>query len=306
MEEKKNEIIKTETEGEIISSVESLILNIRGQQVMLDRDLAQLYGVETRRLNEQVKRNIERFPEDFMFQLTKEEVSILKSQNATSSWGGTRKPSYAFTENGVAMLSSVLRSPTAIEVNIRIMRAFVAMRRFLSTNAQLFSRIETIEHQQLSMLNRQDETERKIERIFQELEDKKPKPTQGIFYDGQIFDAYTFVCGLIKEAKKSIILIDNYIDETVLTLLDKRKQSVGATIYTKTLSRQFRLDLDRHNAQYPPIVVATATNFHDRFLIIDGTVYHIGASLKDLGKKVFGFTKMELLTPNELLSKIKI
>ena len=306
MEEKKNEIIKTEAEGEILPSVESLILNIRGQQVMLDRDLARLYGVETKRLNEQVKRNIERFPEDFMFQLTKEEC--LRSQIATLNAARGKHLKYlpyAFTENGVAMLSSVLRSPTAIEVNVRIMRAFVAMRRFLSTNAQLFSRIETIEHQQLSMLNRQDETERKIDRIFQELEDKNPKPTQGIFYDGQIFDAYTFVCGLIKEAKKTIILIDNYVDESVLTLLDKRKQSVGATIYTKTLSRQFRLDLDRHNAQYPPISVAIASNFHDRFLILDETVYHIGASLKDLGKKVFGFTLMGFLSPEELISEIR-
>ena len=213
---------------------------------------------------------------------------------------------YDFTEQGVAMLASVLESETAVRISIRIIDAFVAMRRFISNNAHLFSRIETIEHQQLAMLNRQNETDRRIDRIFQEFEDKNAKPIQGIFYDGQIFDAYTFVCGLIKDAKKSIILIDNYIDETVLTLLDKRKHNVGAIIYTKTLSRQLRLDLDRHNSQYAPISVAPATNFHDRFLIIDYTVYLIGASLKDLGKKVFGFTKMELLTPKELLSKIKI
>ena len=307
MEEKKNEIVKTETEGEIMPSVESLILNIRGQQVMLDRDLARLYGVETKSLNQAVKRNIERFPERYRFQLNKVETKELVTNcDRFNSLKHSSIAPNAFTEQGVAMLASVLKSDTAVRVSIRIIDAFVAMRRFLSTNAQLFSRIETLEHQQLSMLNRQDETERKIDRIFQELEDKNPKPTQGIFYDGQIFDAYTFVCGLIKEAKKTIVLIDNYIDETVLTLLDKRKQSVGATIYTKTMSRQIRLDLDRHNAQYPPISVAIASNFHDRFLVIDETVYHIGASLKDLGKKVFGFTKMVLLTPEELLSKIKI
>ena len=305
MDNNDNTLIVPEQEGEIQPSIESMILNIRGQHVMLDRDLARLYGVETRRLNEQVKRNIERFPEDFMFQLKKEEVTNLISQNATSRWGGNRKPSYAFTENGIAMLSSVLRSPIAIEANIRIMRAFVAMRRFLSNNAHLFSRIEILEHQQLALLNRQDETDRKIERIFQGLEDKNAKPIQGIFYDGQIFDAYTFVCGLIKEAKKSIILIDNYIDETILTLLDKRQPDVEATIYTKSITRQLRLDLERHNSQYPPISVSTATNFHDRFLIIDETVYHIGASLKDLGKKVFGFTLMGFLTPQELMSQIK-
>ena len=166
-------------------------------------------------------------------------------------------------------------------------------------------RIENLEHQQLALLNRQNDTDRKIDQIFHELEDKNAKPIQGIFYDGQIFDAYAFVCGLIKEAKKSIILIDNYIDETVLTLLDKREQSVEATIYTKSISRQLRLDLERHNAQYAPISVAIATNFHDRFLIIDESVYHIGASLKDLGKKVFGFTLMGFITPEELVSEIR-
>ena len=203
------------------------------------------------------------------------------------------------------MLATVLKSEEAVRVSIRIIDAFVAMRRFLSNNSHLFSRIETLEHHQLALLNRQDETDRKIDWIFHELEDKNSKPIQGIFYDGQIFDAYTFVCGLIKEAKKSIILIDNYIDETILTLLDKRDQGVEAAIYTKSISRQLRLDLDRHNAQYAPISVAIATNFHDRFLIIDDTVYHIGASLKDLGKKVFGFTLMGFITPEELLAQIK-
>lgn len=292
--------------GEILPSIESLILNIRGQQVMLDRDLARLYGVETKRLNEQVKRNSSRFPSHYRFQLGNEEFKelVAKCDRFKSLKHSSQLPS-VFTEQGVAMLATVLKSEEAVRVSIRIIDAFVAMRRFLSNNSHLFSRIETLEHQQLVILNRQDETDRKIDWIFHELEDKNSRPIQGIFYDGQIFDAYTFVCGLIKEAKKSIILIDNYIDETILTLLDKREQGVEATIYTKSISRQLRLDLDRHNAQYPQISVATATNFHDRFLIIDETVYHIGASLKDLGKKVFGFTLMGFITPEELISEIR-
>ena len=200
-----------------------MIRVIRGQQVMLDNDLATLYSVETRRLNEQVKRNIERFPDDFMFQLTKEELDNLMSQNATSSWGGTRKLPYAFTEQGIAMLSSVLKSKTAVEVNIRIMRAFIAMRRFIATNAQLFQRLETIEYHQLEMKQHQEVTDKRIDEVFRRLDADIP-PMQGIFYDGQVFDAYRFVSDLIRKAKQAIVLIDNYVDDTVLTLLDKREK----------------------------------------------------------------------------------
>lgn len=233
--------------------IQPMIRVIRGQQVIIDRDLALLYGVETKRLNEQVKRNIERFPDDFMFQLNKEEVEILKSQNATSSWGGDRRLPYAFTEQGIAMLSSVLKSQTAVEVNIRIMRAFVSMRRFIITNSQLFQRLETIEYHQLEMKQHQEVTDKRIDEVFKRLDANIP-PVQGIFYDGQVFDAYRFVSDLIRKAKHSIVLIDNYVDDTVLTLLDKRNSGVTSTIYTQRISNQFKLDVDRHNTQYSPIV----------------------------------------------------
>lgn len=284
--------------------IQPMIKVIRGQQVMLDSDLSALYGVETRRLNEQVKRNIERFPDDFMFQLRKEELDNLMSQNATSSWGGTRKLPYAFTEQGIAMLSSVLKSQTAVEVNIRIMRAFIAMRRFIATNAQLFQRFETIEYHQLEMKQHQEVTDRRIDEVFKRLDTDIP-PMQGIFYDGQVFDAYRFVSDLIRKAKQSIVLIDNYVDDTVLTLLDKRSEGVSATIYTQRVSSQFQLDVDRHNSQYPLIEIKRFNKAHDRFLLIDNEVYHIGASIKDLGKKWFGFTLMRDITATELIKKIK-
>lgn len=295
----------------IENKVESLIRVIRGQQVMLDRDLAELYGVETKRLNEQVKRNLERFPEDFMFQLTSNEFDNLKSQFATSSWGGVRKLPYAFTEQGVAMLSGVLKSSTAVEANIRIMRAFVSMRHFMVNNAAIFQRLETIEFNQLEsnkvqakILAHQEVQDHRIDEIFRRLDEGMYKPKQGIFFDNQIYDAYSFVSELVKSAKQRIILIDNYVDETVLTLLDKRGENVSATIYTQQVSRQFRLDVDRHNSQYPPIEVDVFRRSHDRFLCIDDTVYHVGASIKDLGKKWFAFSKMEDFKPEELVARI--
>ena len=295
------------------NKVESLIRVIRGQQVMLDRDLAELYGVETRRLNEQVKRNIERFPEDFMFQLTKEEFENWKSQFATSNSivMGARKRPYAFTEQGVAMLSGVLKSSTAVEANIRIMRAFVSMRHFMVNNAAIFQRLETIEFNQLEsnkvqakILAHQEVQDHRIDEIFRRLDEGMYKPKQGIFFDNQIYDAYSFVSELVKSAKQRIILIDNYVDETVLTLLDKRGENVSATIYTQQISRQLRLDVDRHNSQYPPIEVDVFRRSHDRFLCIDDTVYHVGASIKDLGKKWFAFSKMEDFKPEELVARI--
>ncbi len=293
------------------SKVESLIRVIRGQQVMLDRDLAELYGVETRRLNEQVKRNIERFPEDFMFQLTSNEFDNLKSQIAISSWGGVRKLPYAFTEQGVAMLSGVLKSSTAVEANIRIMRAFVSMRHFMVNNAAIFQRLETIEFNQLEsnkvqakILAHQEVQDHRIDEIFRRLDEGMYKPKQGIFFDNQIYDAYSFVSELVKSARQRIILIDNYVDESVLTLLDKREDIVSAIIYTQQISRQLRLDVDRHNSQYPPIEISVFRRSHDRFLCIDDTVYHVGASIKDLGKKWFAFSKMEDFKPEELVAKI--
>ena len=329
---KKNEIAKVESASiQPLENIENLIHVIRGKQVMLDRDLARLYGVETRVLNQAVQRNIERFPGDFMFQLNKEEFENWKSQFAISNsdssrsqfamlddeekWKsqivisnsikmGARKLPYAFTESGIAMLSGVLRSPQAVNMNIQIMRAFVAMRRFLASNAQVFQRLEVMERTQLSLLAHQESTDQKVEEIFRRLDDDNTKPTEGILFDGQIFDAYKFVTERIREAKKRIVLIDNYIDETVLAMLDKRGKDVTAKVYTKNISRQLSLDFDKHNAQYAPIEVEQFDRAHDRFLCIDDTVYLIGASIKDLGKKWFGFTKIDGWTTDELLSKI--
>ena len=290
---------------ELAGNIEPLIKVIRGQQVMLDKDLAMLYGVEVKVLNQAVKRNVERFPNDFRFQLTKEEC--LRSQIVTlngKQGQHLKYMPYAFTEQGVAMLSSVLRSKTAIEVNIQIMRAFVSMRHFMVNNASVFSRLETIEYHQLEMQQHLQESDKRIDEVFRRLDEGNAKPKQGVFYNGQIYDAYTFVSDLIKSAKKRIVLIDNYVGETVLTLLDKRENDVSAVIYTQQISRQFQLDIDRHNAQYAPIDVETFRLSHDRFLCIDDDVYHIGASIKDLGKKWFGFSKMEILTPDELVERI--
>lgn len=276
----------------IIYEIKDCIYTIRGKQVMLDSDLAKIYGVETKRLNEQVKRNIERFPEDFRFQLTQEELNIinLRSQNATSKeiHGGRRYLPYVFTEQGVSMLSAVLKSKTAVEISIKIMKAFVEMRRFISANAGIFQRIENIEQKQL-------ESDKKFKKIFEAIDEHALKPQQGIFFDGQIFDAYVFVCDLIKSANKNIILIDNYIDETVLEILSKRKTKVSVDIYTPKLTKVLKQDLKKYNTQNNKVNIHTFTKAHDRFLILDNkTVYHFGASLKDLGKKWFAFSKMKL------------
>ena len=279
---------------EPLETIENLILNIRGKQVMLDRDLARLYEVETKVLNQAVKRNIERFPADFMFQLTKEEFENWKSQIVTSNWmsqnatsnsilKGARKCPYAFTENGIAMLSGLLNSSIAIHVNIQIMRAFVAMRHTILDKTQLFSRIENIEHHQLLMIERQDKTESQIETIFQALS-KYEIPKQYIFFNGQLFDAHILMGRLVELAEKRIVLIDNYIDESVLTLLLKSKKHVPATVYTMQMSSTFKLDLQKHNAQYPPIAVNIYTKAHDRFLIIDDKVIMLVPRSKTLAK----------------------
>ncbi|BBJ27430.1 ORF6N domain-containing protein [Athalassotoga saccharophila] len=281
-----------------IEDIKTKIYTLRSVQVMLDSDLAKLYDVEVRVLNQAVKRNKERFPEDFMFQLTEEEYENLRSQFVTSSWGGRRYLPYAFTEHGVAMLSTVLRSKTAIDVSIKIMKAFVAMRKFIIKNAEIFARLEKVEY-------RLTEHDKKFETLFNALENKEEIPTQGIFFDGQIFDAYKFVCDLIRSAKKSIILIDNYIDESVFTLLTKRKPEVKVIIFVGKITKQLELDLKKYNAQYPFIEMIELKNIHDRFLIIDDKdVYHIGASLKDLGKKVFAFSKMDK-AGLKILEKVK-
>ena len=303
------ELIPTteQTTNNQLQQIEPLIRIIRGKQVLLDSDLAILYGVETFRLNEQVKRNIKRFPDDFMFRLTIEEWKTMSSQFAITS--PSKRPlsslPYAFTENGIAMLSGVLRSDTAIDVNIRIMRAFTAMRQFIASNAQIFQRLDVMEQNQLALAAHQVETDHKLEEVFRRLDSGNKPPHQGIFYDGQIFDAYTFINDRIREATTRIILIDNYIDDSVLTMLAKRADKVVATIYTKKPSAQLQLDIQKHNAQYPPIDIITFDRSHDRFLCIDDTVYHLGASIKDLGKKWFAFNHMEMST-SELLQKLPV
>jgi len=270
----------------IESQIKSKIYTLRGLKVMLDRDLAELYNIETRALKQAVNRNKKRFPSDFVFVLTEEEIDFLVSQSVIPSkkYLGGALP-YAFTEQGVANLSSVIMSNRAIEINIQIMRAFVAMRRFITFNAQIFQRLDIVERKQL-------EYDEKFEQIFDAIERKDVKPEKGIFFDGQIFDAYKFVSDLVRSTKKSIILIDNYIDDSVLVLFSKRKEDVKITIFTKEISKQLALDLRKYNSQYPAVEIKEFKDAHDRFMIIDDKeVYHLGASLKDLGKKWFAFSK---------------
>ncbi len=287
-----------------VENIQKKIYTVRGLQVMLDEDLAALYAVDIKALNQAVKRNIERFPESFMFQLSGEEFKSLnrlfgplknedslRSQIVTlnSRRGKHRKYlPYAFTEQGVAMLSAVLRSETAVRVSIQIINAFVAMRRFLLSNAQVFQRLDSLEMKQIA-------TEKKIDYVLTAIENKSVSPKQGIFYNGQVFDAWLFVSGLIRSAKKSVLLIDNYVDDSVLSLFSKRRKSVGVTILTGHISRQLEIDAKKFNEQYEPLTVRQFNSSHDRFLIIDETdLYHFGASLKDLGKKWFAFSKMEI------------
>lgn len=262
---------------------------IRGKQVILDSDLAFLYGVDVKRLNEQVKRNISRFPNDFMFKLSVSELSILRSQFATSSLshGGRRYLPRVFTEQGVAMLSGILRSQTAIDVNIQIMRAFVNMRHFISTNLDLFSRVSSLEEKYLIH-------DTKFKKIFDKILENELSPSQGIFFDGQIFDAYSFVSKLVCSADKRIVLIDNYIDDSVLTLLSKNSNNIQIEIYSKNISKQLNLDVEKYNNQYSNLSLKKFKKSHDRFLIIDDDIYHFGASLKDLGKRWFAFSKLNL------------
>ena len=286
--------------------IESKILTIRGVQVMLDRDLAELYGVSTKVLNQAVKRNIERFPAHFHFQLTDLETDELVTNcDRLQILKHSSVSPYVFTEQGVAMLSSVLRSETAVCVSIQIMEAFVEMRHTLAANDHIVRRLETIEHHQLSLAKHQEETDNKIEEVFRRLDEGQVKPQQGIFFDGQVYDAYQLVSDLIRKAKKRLVLIDNYIDDTVLTMMDKRGSGVKATIYTKFIDKQLNLDIARHNSQYAKIDVFLFKKAHDRFLIVDNEVYHIGASIKDLGQRWCTFTLMRDFTAKDLLAKIK-
>ncbi len=276
--------------------IENLIHYIRGQQVMIDSDLALLYNVETKRLNESVKRNSKRFPESFCFRLTEDEYADLKSQIATSntentsSKGGRRYLPYVFTEPGIAMLSAVLRSDEAIQVSVNIMNAFVKMRRFLAENALMFDKLNSLE---LKQLQYQKESNEKFDQIFAYISEHE-EVGQKIFFEGQIYDAFSLLVSLVGKAEKSIVLIDNYVDVGTLNILAKKKDGVDVTIYTVRRTRLASQDIANFNSQYPTLTVNYTGVFHDRFLIIDEeTAYHIGASIKDAGKKCFGISRIE-------------
>ncbi len=276
--------------------IENLIHYVRGQQVMIDSDLALLYNVETKRLNESVKRNAKRFPESFCFQLTEDEYADLRSQIATSntentsSKGGRRYLPYVFTEQGIAMLSAVLRSDEAIRVSVNIMNAFVKMRRFLAENAFMFDKLNSLE---LKQLEYQKESNEKFDQIFAYISEHE-EVGQKIFFEGQIYDAFSLLVSLVGKAEKSIVLIDNYVDVVTLNILAKKKDGVDVTIYTVRRTRLASQDIVNFNSQYPTLTVNYTGVFHDRFLIIDEeTAYHIGASIKDAGKKCFGISRIE-------------
>ena len=273
------------------TDLRSLVYVIRGQQVMLDSDLAALYQVETKVFNQAVSRNIERFPENFRFQLTAEEYASLRSQFVTSNGrGGRRYLPYAFTEQGIAMLSGVLRSDVAVQMSIRIMNTFVEMRRFIANNALLFERISNIE---LKQLEYQKSTDERFDKVFRYIDDHA-ESQQKIFFDGQIYDAFSLLVSLIQKAEREIILIDGYVDVNTLNLLAKKQPNVRVKCYTYASARLTNQDVAQFNAQYPTLEVTRTQAFHDRFLILDGTTaYHIGASLKDAGKKCFGISLLE-------------
>lgn len=302
----------------VISSlqIEKKIFIIRGVQVMVDRDIAEFYGVETRILNQAVKRNTNRFPKEFMFQMNDDEFEnwksqivisnysrsqnatlnkehgdeILMSQIATSSWGGIRKAPYVFTEHGVTMLASVLKSETAVKASVQIVKAFVFMRHFVQSNSQIFAELKSIRQHQIETDIHLNESDKKIDQLFTLMDKYIVKDTQGIFFQGQIFDAYVKFESFIQSAKKEIILIDGYVDLSVLQRLAKKQKGVNVTIYTDPKTKVSALDVQTFNAQYPTLTLNYTTKMHDRFMIIDNKVlYHIGASLKDLGKKCFAF-----------------
>ena len=288
--------------------IENWIFTIRGVQVMIDYHLAELFNVETKRLNEQVKRNINRFPLSFMFQLTTSEWDTLQSQIATAKIDDTlqsqiatakrRTIPYVFTEQGVAMLSAVLNSDTAIKVSIQIMDAFVIMRQILLEKSLINLRFHKIELKQL-------ETDQKFEQVFKALESKNVIPTQGVFFDGQVFDAYELASKIIRSAHKSIVLIDNYIDESTLTHLAKKNKQVKVLLLSKTINKQLSLDVKKANEQYGNFEIKEFNKSHDRFLIIDNSeVYHLGASLKDLGRKWFAFSQLNKNSVESILKSI--
>lgn len=295
--ETKNLIVKDDISDE---EIKNLIYTIRGKQVMLDSDVAMLYHYTTKNINKAVKRNIDRFPEDFCFQLTESEFQNLRFQFGTlnrkfNNGDVTRKYlPYVFTEQGISMLSGVLKNEIAVKVSISIIRAFVEMRKFLMLNGQVFGRLTSIEHKLL-------EHDKKFDEVFNQLQQEE-NIKQKIFYEGQIYDAYILIIDIIKKANKKILIIDNYIDDSVLKMLTKKNKNVEVIILTSDKSNIEKIDIQKFNKEYPVLKVAKTNKFHDRFIVIDNKeMYHLGASIKDLGKKCFGINRIEDL---EIIQKI--
>ncbi len=286
--------------------IKDKIYTIRGEQVMLDFELAKIYGYETKRFNEQVKHNIERFDEDFRFQLTDEEFNaILRSKFSTSSWGGTRYKPYAFTEQGIYMLMTVLKGELAVDQSKMLIRMFKEMKHFLQNNANIFAEINIIKQNLLETNIHQKEADKRIDELFTLMDKYNVEEKQGIFFQGQIFDAYAKFESFIAQAKKEIVLIDGYVDLSVLERLSKKSSGVNVVIYTDPKTKLTAQDIQKFNAQYPTLTLKHTTKMHDRFLIVDGKIlYHIGASLKDLGKKCFAFEVFDSAFIADILAKV--
>jgi len=286
--------VKTEISLYDTEKLKDKIFTIRGQQVMLDVDLAEIYGYETKYFNRQIKNNIERFDEDFRFQLTDEEVANLRCKIFTSSWGGSRYKPYAFTEQGIYMLMTVLKGELAISQSKMLIRMFKEMKHFIQNNAHIFVEIDNIKNHLLQSDIHQKETDKKVSEIFTLLDKYNVCDRQGIFFQGQIFDAYAKFESFIAQATQEIILIDNYVDLSILERFAKKQSNVSVTIFTAPKNKLTAQDIQKFNAQYPTLTVNHTTKMHDRFLIIDKqNLYHIGASLKDLGKKCFAFEVLD-------------
>ena len=286
------DIIKITNEVENnTENIQNLIYTIRGKQVMLDSDVAMLYHYTTKNINKAMKRNIERFPEDFCFQINENELANLRFQIGTSSlkienYGGRRYLPYVYTEQGIAMLSGILKNDIAINVSINIMRAFIEMRKFLNNNGQVFERLTTLEYKQI-------ENEKNFDKVFNMLQQEE-NIKQQIFFQGQIWDSYSLIVDIIKTANRKILIIDNYIDDSILKMLSKKSKNVEVIIITSDKSNLLKLDVQKFNKEYPSLKVAKTNKFHDRFIVIDNKeLYHCGASLKDLGKKCFAISKIE-------------
>ena len=273
-----------------IKEIEEKIFTFRGVQVMIDKDLADVYGVKTKALNQAVKRNIERFPERYRFQLSDNELDelVTKCDRLVTLKHSSSNP-FVFTEQGVSMLASILKSDTAIQTGIKIIDAFVAMRHFMLSNAKLFVEIDNLKQHQIETDVHLLENDKKIDQILTLLDKNKDEDKQWLFFDGQIYDAFSFMVSIVKKAKKDIILIDNYVNVETLDILSKKKEKINVQIITSKKTKLTQYDIDKFNAQYPTLTLNYIDKFHDRFFIIDhSTAYHIGASIKDAGKKCFG------------------